>query len=49
MERRSIPPELIIVCAGIQASHPCLTAVDLADTPAGGDIIDRALRTRSAT
>jgi very-short-patch-repair endonuclease len=48
-ERRSVPPELVSLCGGMQITQPCLTAVDLADTPKGGEVIDAALRTRTAS
>ncbi|HEY0239636.1 MAG TPA: DUF559 domain-containing protein [Friedmanniella sp.] len=46
--RRRVPPELVIHRAGLQIARPSLTALDLV-AERGGDAIDRALRTRTAT
>jgi very-short-patch-repair endonuclease len=48
-ERRTIPDELVCFRGGFAVTKPCLTAVDLAATRAGGICIDQALRTRTAT
>lgn len=47
--QRRIPPELVLRRWGIDLTCPALTAVDLACEDNGGDIIDRALRSRKAT
>lgn len=47
--RRTIPPELTWRRAGVSISCPAYTAVDLAAERDGGDIIDRALRSKQAT
>ena len=49
LTHRRIPPELIRRHEGVQISSPALTAVDLAAGPDGGDVIDRALRSRQTT
>jgi very-short-patch-repair endonuclease len=46
--RRRVPPELVVQRAGFQVTRPSLTALDLC-ARVGGDAIDRALRTRTAT
>jgi very-short-patch-repair endonuclease len=48
-ERRHVPPTELVDLDGLRATQPSLTAVDLACTPAGGEAIDRALRSRTAT
>lgn len=45
---RTVPPDLVAERAGLRFTVPALTALDLADT-AGGNAIDQALRTRTAT
>lgn len=47
-ERRTVPPELVLARGRLQMSVPALTALDLVHE-VGGDGIDQALRTRSAT
>lgn len=49
VERRRIPPDLVLRRTGCAVTVPALTAVDLAVRPDGGDVIDRVLRTGSAT
>lgn len=49
LTHREIPPELIWTREGVQLTSPALTAVDLAAGPDGGDVIDRALRSRTTT
>ena len=49
LTHRRIPPELIWRLDGVQLSSPALTAIDLAAGPDGGDVIDRVLRSRTAT
>lgn len=49
VERRRIPPELVVCERRIAVTHPALTAVDLASTEHGGMAIDEALRTGAAT
>lgn len=49
LTHRKIPPELIWNRVGLQVTSPALTAIDLSAGPDGGDIIDRALRSRSTT
>lgn len=49
VERRSVPPELVLTRGGFRVTQPWATAVDLASTRHGGSAIDEALRTRSAT
>lgn len=49
LTQRHIPPELIWHRGGLQISSPALTAIDLAAGPDGGEIIDRALRSRTTT
>lgn len=46
--RRKVPPELVVHGAGLLITDPSLTALDLSDSE-GGEAIDRALRTRTAT
>lgn len=46
--RRAVPPELVVRVAGVNIASPALTALDLA-ARRGGDVIDRALRSRMAT
>lgn len=48
IENRAIPLELVVSCGSVRATTPSLTALDLARR-FGGDVIDRALRTRAAT
>jgi len=48
VEKRVIPAGLIVTCASFRATIPSLTALDLASR-FGGDAIDRALRSRTAT
>jgi very-short-patch-repair endonuclease len=43
---RRIPPEYVWHRGAINFTSPALTAVDLADSTDGGDVIDRALRSR---
>jgi very-short-patch-repair endonuclease len=43
-----VPPEMIWERSGVRLTSTAYTAVDLADTAAGGDIVDRALRSRQA-
>ena len=45
---RRVPPELVAEVDGLRVSVPALTAIELCTT-AGGEAIDRALRTRTAT
>ncbi|CAA9375006.1 MAG: hypothetical protein AVDCRST_MAG75-448 [uncultured Propionibacteriaceae bacterium] len=49
VECRRIPAELVRCYRGMAVTAPALTAVDLAADMSGGDVIDRALRSRSAT
>ena len=49
VRQRTIPPELVWRRGGVNVTCPALTAVDLANTDHGGDVIDRALRSRLAT
>ena len=49
VERRTIPPELVLRRPGLVVTCPSATAVDLAATDHGGAAIDEALRTRAAT
>jgi very-short-patch-repair endonuclease len=49
VERRTIPPELVLRSGPLVATQPWATAVDLAATAHGGAGIDEALRTRTAT
>lgn len=46
---RVIPPELIEHRGQINVTVPALTTIDLAAEPDGGDVIDRALRSRQVT
>ncbi len=46
--RRTVPPELVVNGRGLRFTAPALTAIDLCDT-LGGEPIDQALRTRTAT
>jgi very-short-patch-repair endonuclease len=46
--RRNIPSELVIQRAGVRLAAPALTALDLVPEH-GGDVIDRALRSRVTT
>lgn len=46
---RKIPSELIWHRGRLQVASPALTAIDLAAGSDGGDVIDRALRSRTAT
>ena len=48
VDRRKIPPELVVEAGGIRCTAPALTALDLCDV-VGGDGIDTVLRTRAAT
>jgi hypothetical protein len=48
-ERRVVPSDLIARCGPIAVTKPSPTAVDLAETRAGGASIDEVLRTRSGT
>jgi very-short-patch-repair endonuclease len=47
-DRRHVPPELVHERRGLRMTVPALTALDLC-AELGGDAIDRALRTRTAT
>ena len=47
-DRRHVPSELVHERRGLRMTVPALTALDLC-TDVGGDAIDRALRTRTAT
>jgi len=47
-ERRTVPPELVLERGRLRMSVPALTALDLVPE-VGGDGIDQALRTRTAT
>ena len=47
-DRRHVPPELVHERRGLRMTVPALTALDLC-VEEGGDAIDRALRTRTAT
>ncbi|MFL6064349.1 MAG: endonuclease domain-containing protein [Friedmanniella sp.] len=49
VERRTIPPELVLRRPGLVTTCPAATAVDLAATDHGGPAVDEALRTRAAT
>jgi very-short-patch-repair endonuclease len=49
VERRRIPSTHVIQRGIVRATVPSVTAVDLASTADGGEAIDRALRTRTAT
>ena len=49
VERRRVPPELVLGWCGLRVTTPAATAVDLAATVHGGAAIDEALRTRAAT
>jgi very-short-patch-repair endonuclease len=49
VERRRIPPELVLRRGGLVATQPWATAVELAAGVHGGSAIDEALRTRAAT
>jgi very-short-patch-repair endonuclease len=49
VERRAVPPELVLRRGPLAATQPWATAVDLAATVHGGAAIDEALRTRTAT
>jgi very-short-patch-repair endonuclease len=46
---RRMPPEYLWHRGSVMITSPAMTAVDLAVDPDGGDIIDRALRSRTAT
>lgn len=46
--KRSIPPEFVAQRQQVRMTHPALTALDLCPT-LGGEPIDQALRTRTAT
>lgn len=48
ISRRRIPPEYVVGNPPLRATHPVLTAVDLADRDCGA-LIDDLLRTRRAT
>lgn len=48
LQRRQIPPDLILEHRGLRCSIPALTALDLCSAR-GGDGIDAALRTRATT
>ena len=47
-QRRTVPPELVLQRGPLRLTVPALTALDLCDE-LGGDSIDQALRTRTAT
>ena len=47
-DRRRVPPELVHERHGLRMTVPALTALDLC-AELGGDAIDQALRTRTAT
>lgn len=49
VEQRRIDPRFTVRRSGITATSPALTAVDLAASELGGDVIDRVLRLRTAT
>jgi very-short-patch-repair endonuclease len=49
IERRRLPPTDVVERANVRATVPSVTAVDLACTADGGEAIDRALRSRTAT
>lgn len=49
VERRRVPPELVLDRCGLRVTQPAATAVDLAATAHGGAAIDEALRARAAT
>jgi very-short-patch-repair endonuclease len=44
-----VPPEMVWLRSGLAVSNAAYTAVDLAAGSSGGDIIDRALRSKQAT
>lgn len=46
---RQLPPEFVVRRGGLALTSPAMTAVDLAADEDGGNAIDAALRTRSAT
>ncbi|HEY9293366.1 MAG TPA: DUF559 domain-containing protein [Microlunatus sp.] len=46
---RALPPEFVLRSGIVPVTAPALTAVDLADDQNGGDVIDRALRSRMTT
>jgi very-short-patch-repair endonuclease len=49
VEQRQISIRCTVTCQGLRLTSPALTAVDLAATELGGDVIDRVLRMRMAT
>lgn len=49
LSHREIPSELIWHRGRLQVASPALSAIDLAAGPDGGDVIDRALRSRTTT
>jgi hypothetical protein len=49
VEQRRIDPRFTLRRSGVAVTSPALTAVDLAATELGGDVIDRVLRLRTAT
>jgi very-short-patch-repair endonuclease len=49
VERRRVPSTELVDLDGFRATQPSVTAVDLACTPTGGEVVDRALRSRTAT
>ncbi|WP_375429915.1 endonuclease domain-containing protein [uncultured Friedmanniella sp.] len=49
VERRRVPPELVLTRGAWAVTQPWATAVDLASGPHGGPAIDEALRTGAAT
>ena len=49
VEQRRIAPAYVVTRRGLRLTSPALTAVDLAASALGGDIIDRVLRLRAAT
>jgi very-short-patch-repair endonuclease len=49
VERRCIAPEFTVRARGLTATSPALTAVDLAASQLGGDVIDSVLRLRLAS
>lgn len=49
VEQRRLSPVEVVELGKIRATTPSVTAVDLACTSDGGEIVDRALRSRTAT
>jgi very-short-patch-repair endonuclease len=49
VERRRIAPEFTMCRGGLTATTPAMTAVDLAASQLGGDVIDTVLRLRLAS